>query len=169
MASSKSDDPGFDLDRLHKLVELMEKHDLREVRLKKGSEQWHLRRGPQEVMHAMPMHAPPFMASTAAPAPAPAAAAPAAGGAAPAAAKDDGLLTIKSPMVGTFYRASSPQDPPFSKEGDRINRDSIVCLVEAMKFFNQIKADCAGTIVKILVNDGDAVEFGQPLFKVKPE
>lgn len=165
---SKSEDPGFDLDRLHKLVELMEQHDLREVRLKKGSEQWHLRRGPQEVLHAMPMHAaPPYMASP----PSVAAAAPAGGSppGSPGVPKDDGLLTIKSPMVGTFYRASSPQDPPFAKEGDRVKNDTVVCLVEAMKFFNQIKAECAGTIVKLLVSDGDAVEFGQPLFKVKPE
>lgn len=168
MPSSKAtEDSGFDLERLRKLVELMEQHDLREVRLKKGSEQWHLRRGPQEVLQTVPMHAPPQVAS--APPSAAAAPAPAAAIAPPGAPKDDGLLTIKSPMVGTFYRASSPQDPPFSKEGDRITRDSVVCLVEAMKFFNQIKADCAGTIVKILVNDGDAVEFGQPLFKVKPE
>jgi acetyl-CoA carboxylase biotin carboxyl carrier protein len=166
MASSKTDDAGFDLERLRKLLELMEQHDLREVRLKKGSEQWHLRRGPQEVYSHAPMQPPPYMAAHPAAGPAPASP----GGAAPPSPPaDDGLLTIKSPMVGTFYRASSPQDPPFSKEGDRVTRDSVVCLVEAMKFFNQVKADCAGTIVKILINDGDPVEFGQPLFKVKPE
>ncbi len=158
MADSKSEDPGFDLDRLQKLLELMEQHDLREVKLKKGSEKWHLRRGPQEVLTLAP-----------AAAPAPAYAPPPAAAAAAAAPQDDGLLTINSPMVGTFYRASSPQDAPFAKEGDRVNRDTVVCLVEAMKFFNQIKAECSGTIAKILVSDGDAVEFGQPLFKVKPE
>lgn len=165
MADSKSAPPGFDLDRLQQLVQLMEKHDLREVKLKKGEEQWHLRRGAQEVLTAMPMPGP-FMAPQ--PAPAPAAPAAPSSAAPPASAKDDGLVDIKSPMVGTFYRASSPDDPPFAKEGDRVSPDTVVCLVEAMKFFNQIKAECSGTIARILVKDGDAVEFGQPLFKVKP-
>jgi acetyl-CoA carboxylase biotin carboxyl carrier protein len=149
----------FDLDKLRELVEMMEKHDLREVRLKRGDQRWMLRRGPQEVAYApaMPMAAPP--AASGAPAPA----APA------AAAADDGGVQIKSPMVGTFYRASTPGDKPFVKEGDRVSNDTVVCLIEAMKFFNQIKADCSGTIVKVLVNDGDPVDYGQPLFKIKPE
>jgi acetyl-CoA carboxylase biotin carboxyl carrier protein len=150
----------FDLDKLRELVEMMEKHDLREVRLRRGDQRWALRRGPQEVAYtpAMPMSAP------AASAPA----GPAAASAAPAAA-DDGGVQIKSPMVGTFYRASTPGDKPFVKEGDRVSNDTVVCLIEAMKFFNQIKADCSGTIVKVLVNDGDPVDYGQPLFKIKPE
>jgi acetyl-CoA carboxylase biotin carboxyl carrier protein len=147
----------FDLDRLRELVEMMEKHDLREVRLRRGDQRWVLRRGPQEVAFA------PAMPMAAAPAAAPTAAAPAA--AAPA---DDGVQ-VKSPMVGTFYRASTPGDKPFVKEGDRVSNDTVVCLIEAMKFFNQIKADCSGTIVKVLVNDGDPVDYGQPLFKIKPE
>ncbi|MFV0446731.1 MAG: acetyl-CoA carboxylase biotin carboxyl carrier protein [Planctomycetaceae bacterium] len=163
MADSKSADEGFDLDRLQQLVELMEKHDLREVKLKKGAEKWSLRRGPQEVMTAVPMGAPAYM-----PAPAASPSASAAPVAAAAAAKDDGLIDVKSPMVGTFYRASSPDDPPFVKEGDKVSPDTVACLVEAMKFFNQIKAECSGTIAKVLCKDGDAVEFGQPLFKVKP-
>ncbi|MCA9056006.1 MAG: acetyl-CoA carboxylase biotin carboxyl carrier protein [Planctomycetaceae bacterium] len=167
MADSKSADDGFDLERLQQLVELMEKHDLRQVKLKKGSEKWFLSRGPQEVMQAIPMPiAPPLhMSSAAHHAPPP----PAAGSTPATAPKDDGLAEIKSPMVGTFYRAASPDDPPFAKEGDRVSSDSVVCLVEAMKFFNQIKAECNGTITKVLVQDGDAVEFGQPLFKVKPD
>jgi len=151
----------FDLDRLRELVEMMEKHDLREVRLRKGDQRWVLRRGPQEVATfapAMPMHAAPHPVAPAA------AATPA-----PAAAVDDGSLVIKSPMVGTFYRSPSPGEPPFVKEGDRVGRDSVVCLIEAMKFFNQIKAEVSGTIAKVLVNDGDPVDYGQALFKVKPE
>jgi acetyl-CoA carboxylase biotin carboxyl carrier protein len=154
----------FDLDRLQKLVELMEKHDLREVKLKRGNQKWILRRGPQEVLQVAPATtvtslpvSPPTVAA------APAAAAPAAAGG------GDGLVEIKSPMVGTFYRSPSPGEPPFVKEGDRVGRDSVVCLVEAMKFFNQIKAEQSGTIVKVLVNDGDPVDYGQALFKVKPE
>lgn len=167
MADSKSAEDGFDLERLQELVELMEKYDLREVRLKKGSEKWYLRRGPQEVV-AAPM---PPLAGPAPVMPASGPAAPAAPAAAssPPAAREEGTLEIKSPMVGTFYRASSPEDPPFVKEGDRVHADTVVCLIEAMKFFNQVKAECSGTIVKVLCKDGDAVEFGQPLFLVKPE
>ena len=151
----------FDLDKLRELVEMMEKHDLREVRLRRGDQRWALRRGPQEVAYAPAMPIP-----TAAP---PASAAPAGAPAPAPAPADDGGIQIKSPMVGTFYRASTPGDKPFVKEGDRVSNDTVVCLIEAMKFFNQIKADCSGTIVKVLVGDGDPVDYGQPLFKIKPE
>jgi acetyl-CoA carboxylase biotin carboxyl carrier protein len=144
----------FDLDKLRELVEMMEKHDLREVRLKRGDQRWLLRRGPQEIATYA------AAAPVAAPAPMAAAATPVA---------DDGSREIKSPMVGTFYRASTPGETPFVKEGDRVTGDTVVCLIEAMKFFNQIKADCSGTIVKVLANDGDPVDYGQPLFKIKPE
>lgn len=153
----------FDLDRLQQLVELMEKHDLREVKLKRGEETWILRRGAQELVPA---------AAAPGAAPPPPAVAPSASrgsGAEEAAPADDGLVDVKSPMVGTFYRSPSPDDPPFVNEGDRVSHDTVVCLVEAMKFFNQIKAEVAGTIVKILASDGDPVEYGQALFKVKPE
>lgn len=152
----------FDLDKLRELVEMMEKHDLREVRLRRGDQRWALRRGPQEVAYAPAMPQPaPAAAAPAGSAPPPPAAAPA--------ATDDGGVQIKSPMVGTFYRSSTPGDTPFVKEGDRVSNETVVCLIEAMKFFNQIKADCSGTIVKVLVNDGDPVDYGQPLFKIKPE
>ncbi len=155
----------FDLDKLQQLVEMMEKHDLREVRLKRGNERWLLRRGPQEVVQFAPAAAPPAQPA-AAPAPQTAApsAPPAQSGGPPA-----GTVEITSPMVGTFYRSPSPGEKAFVKEGDRIERDSVVCLIEAMKFFNQIKAEKAGTITQILVNDGDAVDFGQPLFRIKPD
>lgn len=156
----------FDLDRLRQLVKLMEKHDLREVKLKGGGQEWVLRRGPQDV--------PVLSAPAGFAVPQPIAAAPAAMPVTPPAADEaapvsDGLVDIKSPMVGTFYRSPSPEEPPFARDGDRVSPDTVVCLVEAMKFFNQIKAEVSGTIVKMCVNDGDPVEFGQPLFKVKPE
>ncbi len=152
----------FDIDKLRELVEMMEKHDLREVRLRRGDQRWMLRRGPQEIAAIPTAMAMPPMSSAPA-----AAAAPAAAPAAPAA--DDGSHEIKSPMVGTFYRSSTPGEKPFVKEGDRVTSETVVCLIEAMKFFNQIKADCSGTIVKVLANDGDPVDYGQPLFKIKPE
>lgn len=167
MAESKPTGEGFDLARLQQLVELMEKHDLREVKLSKGSEKWALKRGPQEVLSSIPMAAPTYAPAAAPPvtaAAAPASAPPAASGGA-----SDGYVTIKSPMVGTFYRSPTPEEPQFVKEGSKVSNDTVVCLIEAMKFFNPVKAECNGAIVKILANDGDAVEFGQPLFQVKPE
>jgi acetyl-CoA carboxylase biotin carboxyl carrier protein len=156
----------FDLDKLQQLVEMMEKHDLREVRLRRGNERWLLRRGPQEVMQFAPVAAPQPISVPSPAAGASSGSAPTAGGPAGAPA---GTVDITSPMVGTFYRSPSPGEKAFVKEGDHVDRDTVVCLIEAMKFFNQIKAERAGTIVQILVNDGDAVDFGQPLFRVKPD
>jgi acetyl-CoA carboxylase biotin carboxyl carrier protein len=99
------------------------------------------------------------------------AAAPA-GGAAPAAPKaadsDAGLIAIESPMVGTFYSAANPDSPPFAAAGAKITPSTVVCLIEAMKVFNEIKAEKSGTIERVLVKNGDAVEFGQKLFLVRP-
>jgi acetyl-CoA carboxylase biotin carboxyl carrier protein len=81
---------------------------------------------------------------------------------------DDRMLVIKSPMVGTFYKASGPDSPPFVKVGDRIGPDKTVCIVEAMKVFNEIPAGVSGQVVAILVENGAPVEFGQPLLKVDP-
>ena len=77
------------------------------------------------------------------------------------------VFVIKSPMVGTFYRASSPESPPFTKIGEKVTTDSVVCIIEAMKVMNEIHAEATGTITEVLVENGDAVEYGQPLFKVK--
>jgi acetyl-CoA carboxylase biotin carboxyl carrier protein len=71
-------------------------------------------------------------------------------------------------MVGTFYHAPSPEDAPFSSVGDDLEEDSVVCIVEAMKVMNEIRAECRGSIVELLVENGEPVEFGQPLFLVKP-
>lgn len=154
----------FDLGKLRELVEMMETHGLTEVSLSRGDEKWRLRRG-HEVLTAQPMaypqFAPPSVPVTAAAAPS-AEAKPAAGPA------ESGLLVIKSPTVGTFYSSPSPDDPPFVSIGSKVLTDTIVCIVEAMKVFNQIPAEVSGTIVEVLVNSGDSVEFGQPLFRVRP-
>lgn len=153
----------FDLDKLQTLFEMMEKHGLTEVNLRRGDETWKLRRGPQEtfsmVPAAMPQpaHQPVMPAPQAAPAPPQEAA--------PAPAADSGPV-IKSPTVGTFYASPSPDDPPFVSVGSKVGSDTIVCIVEAMKVFNQIPAEINGTISEILVKDGEAVEFGQPLFRI---
>lgn len=124
-----------------------------------------------EVQAAPAPAAPAPQAAPAAPQPAPAAApAPAetpAPAEAPATADDASLHKITSPMVGTFYQASSPDAAPYVKKGDQVTAESIVCIVEAMKLFNEIEAEVSGEIVEILVQDGQLVEYGQPLFLVK--
>lgn len=102
----------------------------------------------------------------AAPAAAPAPAAPAA--VTPAAAADSNLVTIKSPMIGTFYRSSSPDKPPFVSVGDEISAGKVICIVEAMKLFNEIESEVSGKIVKVLVDDAQPIEYDQPLFLVDP-
>src|SRR5262245_28003441 len=143
MAEGKSSSVPLDLERLRELIAMMEKHDLNEVDLQNGEQRCRLRRGPQnvQVMSAPQGYAPAPMPMAAAPAPA--AAAPTGGGAAPAAPVNDGSLIIKSPTVGTFYASSSPDDPPFIKVGSTVKADTVVCLIEAMKVYNQITADVA--------------------------
>jgi acetyl-CoA carboxylase biotin carboxyl carrier protein len=172
MADKSHSASSFDLDRVRELIEMMEKHGVTEVNLRKADERWVLRRGPAEVINMMapggyappPSYAPAPQAHHA-PAPAPQAAAPSAPAAAPAAG--DGPV-IKSPTVGTFYSSPTPGEPPFVKVGSTVKPDTVVCIIEAMKVFNQIPAEISGTITEVLVNNGDAVEYGQPLFRVKP-
>ncbi len=154
----------FDLDKLNTLIEMMEKHGLTEVHLRKGNEQWRLRRGPQEVMSMVPGSYAPQMAP---PQPSASAVSPHASVAPAPVAADAGGIQIKSPTVGTFYSARSPGDPPFVKVGDSVSASTIVCLIEAMKVFNEIPAEISGVVSKILVKNGDSVDFGQPLFELK--
>ena len=112
-----------------------------------------------QMVHAMPHPT----AHVAAPLPAPAAAEPAA-----APAKDENLVTIKSPMIGTFYRRPSPDKPLFVEVGDEIQVGKVVCIIEAMKLFNEIESEVSGRVVKILVDDSTPVEYDQPLFLVNP-
>lgn len=122
-------------------------------------------KGKQEFVQvaAAPMMAAPAPVAMPAAAPAPAAAAPAA--AAPVASN---LIEIKSPMIGTFYRSSAPDKPAFVEVGSEIKAGDKVCIVEAMKLFNEIESEVSGKIVKILVNDMSPIEFDQPLFLVEP-
>ena len=163
MADGSSTGFPFELSRLKELIALMEEHDLSEVDLHNGDQRCKLRRGPENVsMVAGPM------AYATAPAPMVAAGVPSAP-TVPSAAVNDGTTVIKSPTVGTFYATPSPDDPPFVAVGTHVNKDTVVCLIEAMKVYNQITADLKGTIVEVLVNNADVVEFGQPLFRVKPD
>jgi acetyl-CoA carboxylase biotin carboxyl carrier protein len=165
MAEGDSGNP-FDLEQLRQLVELMDEHGLTEVSLKKGSEHWRLRRGGQES--PMSMYAPAAMMHPASAPPQTAAQQPApAATPAPSSAAAENLVEIKSPTVGTFYASPSPDEPAFVSVGSKVTPTTIVCLIEAMKVFNQIPADVAGTITEVLVKNNDAVEYGQPLFKVR--
>ncbi len=158
--ADKTQDAPFDFDKLVQLVKLMETHGLTEVSLRRGDQKWTLRRGfdPANVGYGGEVirQAPPVQQAAAAPAQTQ--------GAPPA----DGTITINSPTVGTFYSSPTPDDNPFVSIGSRVNAETVVCIVEAMKVFNQIPAEVSGTVVEVLAKNGDSVEFGQPLFRVRP-
>lgn len=119
-----------------------------------------------QVVSAAPVQAAPVAVAAPQPAAAPATAAPAS--AAPAAAPASNLVTIKSPMIGTFYRKASPDKPNFVEVGSDVTQGSVVCIIEAMKLFNEIESEISGKIVKVLVDDASPVEYDQPLFLVEP-
>jgi acetyl-CoA carboxylase biotin carboxyl carrier protein len=153
----------FDLDKLRELIALMEEHGLSEIDLRRQDQRWKLRRGPAEITQMLPPAGYPT-APFPMPAPVPSAI-PSSPGIPAADTKDS--VAIKSPTVGTFYEAPAPGDPPFVTVGSKVAADTVVCIIEAMKVFNQITADLNGTITELLVKNGDAVEFGQPLFRVR--
>lgn len=167
MAAEKSGSKEpFELDRLRELIALMEQHGLTEVDLRRGEERWKLRRGPAEVLQMVPGGGFPAMPYPPIPAPQPAPSPVSQAAPAPAADSKD-TAYIKSPTVGTFYESPSPGDPPFVTVGAKVTGDTVVCIIEAMKVFNQIAAEINGTITEVLVKNGDAVEFNQPLFRVR--
>ncbi len=161
----------MDIQLIRRLVRLMNGGKISELEIDdtQNGLRVRLKRGGQETAApASPVvyHVP----GAAAPAPVGMASAPSLAGAAPAAAAgaaDPGLAPITSPLVGTFYRSPSPDSDPFVEVGKRVGAESIVCIIEAMKVMNEIKAEFSGEIVQILVENGDPVEFGQPLFLVK--
>jgi len=146
----------FDVARIRQIIELMEQHELVEVDLQEGEEKIKLKRGGAVQMVAAPVAAAP-------------AAAPAPTATAAPADNTAGTVTINAPMVGTFYAKANPESPPFVKVGDRVNADTVICIVEAMKVFNEIPAECSGTIVEVLINDQQPVDFGKPMFRVQPD
>ena len=159
----------IDIRKLKELVRLMVANDLTELDLRDEQQQVTVKRGGDQppVIHQAPVAAAPVAAAPAPAAAAPAAAAPPAAEAAPP-SEDEGLVPIESPMVVTYYSKPSPEKPTFVNVGDTVGDDSTVCLIEAMKIFNEIKSGQSGTVAKILVENGDAVEFGQPLLLIKP-
>jgi acetyl-CoA carboxylase biotin carboxyl carrier protein len=164
MAGS-TNSPGdvFDVRKIRRLVELMNEHELAEIDLRQGDQRIRLRKGHLgEVLAAPAWQAAPQVAAGS-PSP-PAAQTPAR----PVAAEEAGGSFITSPMVGTFYLSPNPDAAPFVKVGDQVGPDSTVCIIEAMKVFNEIQAECNGRIVAVLVENGAPVEFGQKLFRIEP-
>jgi acetyl-CoA carboxylase biotin carboxyl carrier protein len=160
-----SDEKRNDLKKVKELIELMLENDLVELEIVDGDNKIHLKR-PGHTLSQIPVVSPMPIVIPAAPI----SAAPAANAAQmpPAAAPADNLVNITSPIVGTFYTAPSPDSEPYVKVGDHITADTVVCIVEAMKVMNEIKAETNGTVEKIMVSNGQAVEFGQALFKIRP-
>ncbi len=161
MASNAGSGAGdvFDVRKVRRFIELMNEHDLSEIDLRQADQRIRLRRGPEmvTVAGAVPSMAPTTAAGfTTAPA------------ATTAAGEDANALYIRSPMVGTFYTTASPDTPPFVKVGDQVGLETTVCIIEAMKVFNEIPAECSGKIAAVLVTTGQSVEYGQPLFRVSP-
>jgi acetyl-CoA carboxylase biotin carboxyl carrier protein len=156
----------FDVRTIKDLVLLMSRHDLSEIDLREGDLRIRLRRGPQGVTVAG------GAVTTLLPASTPAAAVPSSTDTRPPAdeqaRQSKTAHEIKSPTPGTFYASSSPDVEPFVKIGSKVTPDTVVCLIEAMKIFNEITADCTGTVAEICVNNQQPVEFGQVLFRVEP-
>lgn len=159
-------DKDSDLRRIEELIGIMKANDLEEVEIKHGDDKILLKRFSPAAAGAVPVVSSPLSVSAAQPVPVQVSAAQTQE---QVTSKEQGLEEIKSPIVGTFYATPSPDSEPFVEVGSKVEENSVVCIVEAMKVMNEIKAETVGTIVEILVKDGQAVEYGQPLFKVKPE
>lgn len=154
----------MDLKQIHDLIKVVNKSNIGEisiedkdgkVTIKQKEDKVTVTSAPAQVYAAAPAAAPVSV-------PTPTAAAPAA---APVA---DNLITIKSPMIGTFYRRAAPDKPLMAEEGTEVSPGKVVCIIEAMKLFNEIESEVKGTIVKVLVEDASPVEYDQPLFLVQP-
>jgi acetyl-CoA carboxylase biotin carboxyl carrier protein len=155
----------MDAKDLKRIVEIMNENDLAEVEIEEEGKRIRVRK--KESGAATVVHAPALASAPATPVAAPAAEAPGVPEA-PAAAAEEGLHTITAPMVGTFYRAPTPDADSYVEVGRRVGPDTVVCILEAMKVMNEIKAECSGEIVKVCVQNAEAVEYGQALFVVRP-
>jgi acetyl-CoA carboxylase biotin carboxyl carrier protein len=148
----------MDLKQIQDLVKMVNKSNLSELTIEEKDIKITIKQKEDKYITAAPMQAMPAAVSSA-----PAAAAPKA-----EAKSSDNLITIKSPMIGTFYRKPSPDKPNFVEEGDEVRNGNVVCVIEAMKLFNEIESEVSGRIVKILVEHSSPVEYDQPLFLVEP-
>jgi acetyl-CoA carboxylase biotin carboxyl carrier protein len=156
----------MDLKQIHELIKIVNKSNIGEISIEDKDGKVTIKQKEEAAVTytSAPSQAVYASAPAAAPATAPVASAPAA---APA-PKADNLITIKSPMIGTFYRRASPDKPLLADVGTDVAAGKVVCIIEAMKLFNEIESEISGTIVKVLVEDASPVEFDQPLFLVEP-
>jgi len=156
----------MDLKQIHELIKIINKSNIGEISIEDKDGKVTIKQKEEPVV-TVAAPAPQVFHTAPAPAPQAASAAPAAP-AAPA-PKADNLITIKSPMIGTFYRRPSPDKPMLADVGTEIAPGKVVCIIEAMKLFNEIESEISGTIVKVLVDDASPVEYDQPLFLVEPK
>jgi acetyl-CoA carboxylase biotin carboxyl carrier protein len=156
----------MDLKQIHDLIKVVNKSNIGEISVEDKDGKVTIKQKEERIT----VSSAPVYAAAPAPAPAPVAASAAAPvSAAPApAASTDNLVTIKSPMIGTFYSRAAPDKPLMAEEGTEVSPGKVVCIIEAMKLFNEIESEVKGTIVKVLVDDASPVEFDQPLFLVQP-
>lgn len=155
----------MDIKQIQDLIKFVQKSGVNEVSIEENDFKITIKtnQAATHVTASIPVAAPVVAA------PAPVAAAPAAPTtAAPVSSESDNYLTIKSPMIGTFYRSASPDKPAYVNVGDEIKAGQVLCVVEAMKLFNEIEAEISGRIVKVLVDNASPIEFDQPLFLVEP-
>lgn len=157
--------------QIQELIKIINKSNISELSVEEGEfkitikqaqpseTQYVMQSAPMPMQMAAPQAAP---QATAGPSPAPAATP------APSAPASDNLITVKSPMIGTFYRSSAPDKPSFVNVGDDIKQGQVTCIIEAMKLFNEIESEVSGKIVKVLIDDASPVEYDQPLFLVEP-
>jgi acetyl-CoA carboxylase biotin carboxyl carrier protein len=160
----------MDFKQIQELIKIVNKSNIGELSIEDKGFKITIKQKEEAVQNFMsapqPVYAPqPMTAPQPATAQSPASAAPAPKAGEP---KADNLITIKSPMIGTFYRKASPDKPSFVEVGDEVSTGKVVCIIEAMKLFNEIESEVSGRIVKILVDDASPVEYDQPLFLVEP-
>ncbi|WP_113662919.1 acetyl-CoA carboxylase biotin carboxyl carrier protein [Pedobacter nanyangensis] len=161
----------MDIKQIQELIKFVSRSGVNEVSLEQENFKITIKtnQNPVYVNAAIPTQVPAAAAPAATvAAPAPVAAAPAAPAASTASEDTSKYITIKSPMIGTFYRSASPEKPSFVNVGDEIGTGKVVCIIEAMKLFNEIESEVSGRIVKILVDNASPVEYDQPLFLVEP-
>jgi acetyl-CoA carboxylase biotin carboxyl carrier protein len=166
----------LDLKELKEILQILEEKEITEFELEEEGMKLRIRKAAASSNHSgptavMPVHVPAVLPTSAAVASAPPApvAAPAPAAEPPAAETEAGQVLVKSPIVGTFYRAADPNSPPFVNVGDRVRVGQVLCIIEAMKLMNEIEAEVAGEVQKVHHENGQPVQYGDPLFTIRPE
>ena len=159
----------LDIKQIKQIIELMKRSELTEFAVEDEGFKLKIRRGGNglPIVSQGVASTPPFPISTDTPVPLVGAASAEALKVEAPAAEEEGISYIKSPMVGTFYTAASPDTPPFAEAGTKVTKSSVICIIEAMKIMNEIQAETKGTIVEVMVENGQPVEYGQQLYKIK--